>query len=54
MYVKFYLESLRGRDHSEDLGTDGRITLKWILGKWGWRMCTEFIWLKTGMSGKLL
>jgi hypothetical protein len=27
------LKSLRGRDHSEDLGVDGRIILNWILGK---------------------
>jgi hypothetical protein len=23
----------KGRDHSEDLGEDGRIVLEWILGK---------------------
>jgi len=28
---KFLLESLKGRDHSEDRIVDGRITLKWIL-----------------------
>jgi hypothetical protein len=25
--------NLKGRDHSEDLGTDGKIILEWILGK---------------------
>jgi hypothetical protein len=29
---KLWLESLKGRDHLEDIGVDGRITLKWILG----------------------
>jgi hypothetical protein len=24
--------SLKGRDHSENLGVDGKITLEWILG----------------------
>jgi len=24
------------RDHSEDLGIDGKIILEWILGKWVW------------------
>jgi hypothetical protein len=31
--IKFWLESLRGRGHSDDLGVDGRIILKWILRK---------------------
>jgi hypothetical protein len=26
-------ENLKVRDHSEDLGVDGRIILEWILGK---------------------
>jgi hypothetical protein len=32
MSTKFSLGSLKGRDHSEDLGVDGRIILKLILG----------------------
>jgi hypothetical protein len=27
------VENLKGRDHSEDLGVDGKIILEWILGK---------------------
>jgi hypothetical protein len=27
MHTKFWLENLKGRDHSEDLGIDGRIVL---------------------------
>jgi hypothetical protein len=30
------LENLKGRDHSEDFGVDGRIILKWILGNRVW------------------
>jgi hypothetical protein len=30
MHRKFWLESLKGRDHLEDLGVDGRILLKRI------------------------
>jgi hypothetical protein len=30
---RILVESLKGGDHSEDLGVDVRITLRWILGK---------------------
>jgi hypothetical protein len=33
MLAKFWLGNLNGRDHKEDLGADGKIKLKWILGK---------------------
>jgi putative hemolysin len=33
MRTKFWMESLKGRDHAKDLGVDGRIILKWILRK---------------------
>jgi hypothetical protein len=47
MCTKFWLEGLKGRDHSEDLGIDGKIILKWILGKEGWKVWIGFIWLRT-------
>jgi len=30
--------NMKGRDHAEDLGADGRIILEWILGKIGWEV----------------
>jgi hypothetical protein len=32
--TQFWSENLKGRDHLEDVGVDGRIILKWILRKW--------------------
>jgi hypothetical protein len=31
MHTVFWFKNLKGRDHSEDLGTDKRIILEWIL-----------------------
>jgi hypothetical protein len=33
MSTEFLTENLKVRDHSEDIGVDGRIILEWILGK---------------------
>jgi hypothetical protein len=30
-----------------------RIILEWILGKYGGKLCTGFIWLRIGTSGGL-
>jgi hypothetical protein len=50
MNKKFRPEKLTGRDHSKDLGVDGRIILQWNLGKQGGKVWTEYIWLRTGTS----
>jgi hypothetical protein len=34
MHTIFSLENKKERDHSEDLGTDGKIILEKIFGKW--------------------
>jgi len=34
VYTGFRSGDLRERDHLEDLGTDGRIVLKWIFKNW--------------------
>jgi hypothetical protein len=54
MHTVFWLENLKGRDHSEDIEVDGRIILEWILGKKGGNAWTEFIWLRIGFGGGLL
>jgi hypothetical protein len=46
MHIKFVVDSLNGRDHSENLGADGRIILKLILRKEGGRVWTALIWLR--------
>jgi hypothetical protein len=35
-----------------NLGIDGAIILEWILGKWGRKVCTGFIWLRIGISDR--
>jgi hypothetical protein len=40
MSTKLWSENLKGRDHSEDLGVDGKIILKGISGKLGGKLWT--------------
>jgi hypothetical protein len=51
--TKFWPQIFKGTDHSEDLGIDGRVISQWNL-KYGRRMLTGFIWLKTGTGGGFL
>jgi hypothetical protein len=54
MHTKFWSKNLKGRDYSEELDSDGKIILEWILGKYDWKVWTEFIWLRIGTSGGFL
>jgi hypothetical protein len=33
MHKMFWVGNLKGRDHSQDLGVDGRIICEWVSGK---------------------
>jgi hypothetical protein len=48
------LENLKGRVRLKDLGVDGKIILKCILGEYGGNVWTGFIWLWIRTSGGLL
>jgi hypothetical protein len=52
--TRFWLGNLKGRDHSEDLGIDGKIILEWIIERWGQKLSTALIWFRIGASGGLL
>jgi hypothetical protein len=54
MRTQFWLESLKGRDHSEYLSVDGRIILKLISGKKHRRVWIRFIWLRIGTGEGIL
>jgi hypothetical protein len=46
MHTTFWLENLKGKDDSEDT--------EWFFGKEGGKMWTGFIWLRSGISSRLL
>jgi hypothetical protein len=50
---KILVGNLKGRDHSEDLGIDEKIS-EWILGKQSGKVWTGCIWFTTGTSSGLL
>jgi hypothetical protein len=43
MHTKFQMENLKGRDHSGNPSIDWRVIFKWISGKQGMKMWTEFV-----------
>jgi len=43
VHTNIWLENLKERDHSENLGADGKIILELILGKYDSKVLTEFI-----------
>jgi hypothetical protein len=52
--TRFWWESLKVRDHSEDEGIDGRMGSEWILGRLASGMWIGFDWLRIGSGGELL
>jgi len=50
----FYCKNLKGRDHSVDLGVDGKVILGQILWKDCRKVWNGFIWLRTGTSCEVL
>jgi hypothetical protein len=54
VFTGFWLGGSKARDHWKDLGVGRRITLKWILGRYGSLGRTGFGWLRIGSSGGIL
>jgi len=54
MHTKFWSDDLKGKEHMQDLGTEGKIILQCILEKKCGKVRSEIIWLMTGTSGRLL
>jgi hypothetical protein len=51
MLTKYWSGNPKGKVHLEDLGVDGSIILKWLLGKYGGKVWTGCIWFRIGTSG---
>jgi len=54
VFTGFWLGGPKRRDHGEDLDIDGRITLRWTLGRYGSMGQTGVGWLRIGSGGGLL
>jgi hypothetical protein len=51
--LRFWWESPKERDHSEDQGVGGRVESVWILGRLAWGMSIGLDWLRIGTGGGL-
>ena len=49
MYTGFWWGNVWERDHLEDTGIDGRMTLRWIFRKYDVRAWTGMIWIRVGI-----
>jgi hypothetical protein len=54
LFKGFWLGGPKARDHWEDVGVGGRITLRWTLGRQGSMGRTGFSWLRIGSSVRLV
>jgi hypothetical protein len=54
VFTGFLLGGPKFRDHWEDLGIEGKVTLRWNLWRSGSMGRTGFSWLRIGSSGGLL
>jgi len=50
-YTRFWWGNLRERDHLGDLGVEGRIILRWFVGKWDVGVWNGLSWLRIGTGG---
>ena len=51
VHTEFWWRNLKAGDDLEDLGTDGRLILKWIFKKWDGVVRTGWSWLRIGTGG---
>jgi hypothetical protein len=54
VHTGFMWRAPREREHSEELGVDGRIILKWIFKKLDGEARTGLLWLRTATDGDVL
>jgi len=50
-YTEFCWLNLKGKNHLEGPGVDGRIILRWIFRKWDVGVWTASGWLRIGTGG---